>query len=359
MFIQRKPFLRDVKRVRVAEGRNLDKGLRLDRNEKVDVWPSDFLSRLFQAKPNYFLSVYPESGSFYKKLAQHLKVNEDQLMLTSGIDGGLKTLFEVMTAPGDVVGVFSPTYAMYKVYANLFQVQLTEIGYRSDLTLDHSQLDHFLKRKPVMLFVPNPNQPIEHNLSLSELESLAKRTKEQNCLLVIDEAYYMFGCETGLSLLKAHDNVVVVRTFSKGFGVPSIRLGFMVSNESNMDVLAKTRFAHESNALSLAVGEYLLDHYDVVESYIGKVIEGRNYAKTELGKLGLKVHGTAGNFLLIDMHSPEAAKKGVDALRAQHIYVKGPWHAPWDKYITITVGPVELMARFIQAMQQIKPTILV
>ena len=56
----------------------------------------------------------------YKKLAAFHNIPESQLMLTSGIDGGLKTIFEVMTEPGDLVGVASPTYAMYKIYANLF-----------------------------------------------------------------------------------------------------------------------------------------------------------------------------------------------------------------------------------------------
>lgn len=351
MFIQRKSFLRQMKRIRVAEGRSLEQGLRLDRNEKVDVWPPDFLANIFLARPGYFLSVYPESDSLYRKLSQHLHVKEQQLMLTSGIDGALKTLFEIMAEPGDLVGVFSPTYAMYKIYSGLFQVRLAEIGYLPNLALDQEQLDEFLSQRPVMLFVPNPNQPIESALSLAELDVLARKTHAANCLLVIDEAYHLFGCESGLPLLERHENVVIVRTFSKGFGVPSIRLGFMVSTEDNMQTLAKTRFAHESNALSNAVAEYLLDHYNLVEQYIGKVIEGRNYVKAELLKLGFKVHGNKGNFLLIDLYSSERAGRVVSFLREKCIYVKGPWQTPWDKYITITLGPVDLMKRFVEAMR--------
>ncbi len=351
MFIQQKPFLRNIKRVRVSEGRKLDIGLRLDRNEKVDVWPPEFLSKIFAAKPDYLLSIYPENDSLYRKLSQFLNVTEDQLMLTSGIDGGLKTLFEIITAPGDLVGVLSPTYAMYKVYANLFQVHLTEIGYASDFSIKYSDLEQFLLQRPAILFVPNPNQPIESALTISELEVLAQRTNQQNCLLVIDEAYHMFGCDTGLPLLKKFNNVVVLRTFSKGFGVPSIRLGYMISNSNNMQVLSKTRLAHESNALSNTVAEYLLDHYDLVESYIHQVISGRDYIKCELAKLELKVHGKVGNYLLVDLHTPIFAEKVVSYLRDRAIYVKGPWPPPWDKYITITVGPIHLMERFVITLQ--------
>lgn len=354
MFIQRKPFLRNINRVRVSEGRDLEKGLRLDRNEKVDVWPKDFLTHVFQSKPNCFLSVYPECGDLYHKLGKFLQVEESQLMLTSGIDGGLKILFEIMTAPGDQVGVFNPTYAMYKVYSNLFQTQLTEIGYRPDLTLDEAQLEAFLNQKPVMLFVPNPNQPIESALTLAQLDQLAIKTHEKNCLLVIDEAYFMFGCDTGLPLLKKYEHVVILRTFSKGFGVPSIRLGFMISTEENMKILAKTRLAHESNALSTAVAEYLLDNYGMIEEYVSKVVEGRNYIKSEMAKMGYATHGGAGNFLLIDLHAPDVAAQTVRSLRDRFIYVKGPWPVPWDRYITVTLGPAEMMKRFVHAMREIK-----
>lgn len=354
MFIQRKPYLRDLNRMRVSEGRNLAEGLRLDRNEKVDVWPSGFLAKVFSEKPDYFLSVYPESGPLYKKLSKYLGVNEEQIMLTSGIDGAIKTLYEIMTQPGDVVAVLSPTYAMYNVYSNLYQVKLEEIGYKPDFSLDMEKLDAVLAKRPTMLFVPNPNQPIESSFSVKELDLLAEKAYKSGTLLIVDEAYYMFGAETAIPLLQKHQNVVVTRTFSKGFGVPSIRLGYFVSTPENMKTLSKTRFAHESNAICNAIAEYLLDHYDMVENYIGEVVEGRNFVKAELKKMGYSVHGNTGNYLLIDLQTVDKAKELVAFLREKYIYVKGPWQAPWDRYITITLGPKKLMHRFLDAVTEWK-----
>ena len=133
MFIKRKLHLNELNRIRVSEGRDLELGLRLDRNEKVDVWPKDFLVNMLQKKPECFLSVYPESSQLYEKLAKFNGVEESQILLTAGIDGGLKTIYEIMTEPGDLVGVVSPTYAMYMVYPKIFQLQLEEILYREDL----------------------------------------------------------------------------------------------------------------------------------------------------------------------------------------------------------------------------------
>lgn len=350
MFIQQKTFLRDIKRIRIAEGRDLDKGLRLDRNEKVDIWPKDFLLNIFSSKPDYFLSVYPEISSLYKKLSKYLNVNEDQIVITSGIDGAIKTLFEILTSPGDTIGVLWPTYAMYKIYSDMYQVNLFNIGYNPDFSLDFNSLNECLYKKPVLLFIPNPNQPIESAFSTDELEDIAKKAFENECLLVIDEAYFMFGCDTGLPLINKYDNVVILRTFSKAFGVPSIRLGYFVTNEENMEILSKTRFAHESNSLSIAVAEYLLDNYNIVEKSVEQVIEGRTYIKDELSNIGLKTHGSKGNFLLINLESNEKAKYIVSYLTENLIYVKGPWSPPWDKYITISIGPKNKMKLFKDAI---------
>ena len=349
MFIQRKNYLRKIARIRVSEGRDLDNGLRLDRNEKADVWPKQVMSDIFLKKPDWFLSVYPESTRLYQKLAKFHGVDESELLLTSGIDGGLKTLYEVMTEPGDLVGTVAPTYAMYQVYPKLFQLQSEDIVYTADLKFGFKQFDEFLAKRPTMFFLPNPNQPIESSFTLAELDELARRTLAANCLFVIDEAYHLFGSQSGVELIRKYENVVIARTFSKGFGVPSIRLGYLISNRDNMNVLSKTRFAHESNSLSNAVAEHLLDNYSMVEQYNAKVISAREQIKVTLAELGITAHGTTGNYLLLDLKEAARAAAYVAFLKEQKIYIKGPWSAPWDRFTTITLGPIEVMARFVDA----------
>lgn len=349
MFINRKTYLKDIARIRVSEGRNLDEGLRLDRNERVDPWQKDIMEKVFGSKKDYFLSIYPESTNVYKKLAKFHNIEESQLLLTSGIDGGIKTILEIMTQPGDTIGVASPTYLMYMIYAKLFQLNFHEIKYKEDFSFDYEGFEDFVSKKPTVFFLPNPNQPIESAFTKAQLREFAEKTLKNDCLFIIDEAYHMFGCETGIDLIKEYENVVVVRTFSKGFGVPSIRLGYMMSNNDNMNILAKTRFAHESNALSNAVAEYLLDNYSIVEDYNNRVVQSREKVKVELAKIGVRTHGSNGNYLLLDLGSAEKAQQFVAYLRERFIYVKGPWSAPWDKYVTITIGPFESMQRFLDA----------
>lgn len=346
-FIQRSQYLEDIERTRVSEGRDLSVGLRLDRNERVDVWPKQLLADIFSSVPDYLLSVYPDSTQLYRKLAKFHRVKEDELLLTSGIDGGLKALFEIMTAPGDLVGVVAPTYAMYQVYAKLFQVHLFEIGYEDNFEFCFRQFDEFLNKRPMVFFLPNPNQPIESAFSLDDLEEFAQKTLAANCLFVIDEAYHFFGSQSGVELIKKYENVVVARTFSKGFGVPSIRLGYLISNADNMSILTKTRFAHESNALTNSVAEYLLDNFEIVAAYNHRVMDARVALRSNMNQLGIKARGKAGNFLLLDLKFAKRAQAFVDFLRVRKIYIKGPCAKPWDRFVTITLGPIEVMERFV------------
>ena len=186
MFVQRKTYLEDIKRIRIPEGRDLESGLRLDRNERVDGWSDNILSKIFGEKPDYFLSVYPDLSGLYERLAKFNSVKEEEILVTSGIDGGIKTLFEIMTEPGDLVGVVSPTYAMYMVYSKLFQTRLENITYNKDLSFNYAEFERFIEKKPTMFFLPNPNQPIESAFTVRELEILAKKLLDANCLFIID-----------------------------------------------------------------------------------------------------------------------------------------------------------------------------
>lgn len=351
MIIDNNDHLLKIQRMRVSEGRDLDNGLRLDRNERVSAWGKDFLTDIFSDKPDWFMSVYPEMDPLYQKLSIFLKINKENILLTSGIDGGIKTILEVCTNPGDLIGVLSPTYAMYKVYSNIFQLNLEEILYTKDLKTNFDLIYKFLETNPKILFIPNPNQPIEDTLNYKELSEICKFAESKKCLVVIDEAYHHFGAESALELVNQYQNVVVARTFSKAFGVPSIRLGFLVSSIENMNKLSKTRFAHESNTLSNAVACYLIDNFKKVETYIDEVIECRSLLKNDLKKLGINANGNTGNYLLLDLGNPSVAYKFVNYLKNNKIYVKGPWKNEYDQFITITLGPYNKMKRFIKATE--------
>ena len=128
--------------------------------------------------------------------------------------------------------------------------------------------------------------------------------------LVVDEAYHHFGSKSAVPLIKKFKNIIVLKTFSKAFGVPSIRTGFTVSDKKNMDILSKARIAHELSSVSIAVAEYLLKNYEIVQKNAKKIQISRDLLKKELKKIGLETRSQFGNYILIKFQkSIEAEKK--------------------------------------------------
>ena len=347
-----KQYLADINRVRIAENRNLDTCLRLNRNERVQNWTAGFIAKIFSEVPDYALSVYPDSSQMYDKLAVFLDVPSDRLLLSSGIDGAIKVIFDILLIAGDRIGVLSPTYAMYQVYSNIYQVEMQEIGYDLDtLKLDREALNAFIDTGPRLIFIPNPNQPIEDPLTIEDMAEISARAEKNNVIIVFDEAYFHFGCQTALSLLETYKNTIVMRTFSKAFGVPSIRLGYMVSCAENMNVLSKSRQAYESNFLTDTVATYLLDHFELVTDYVQQVCSGRGYLKDQLKDFGINAHGDVANYLLLDLENVELRDSLNTYLTNDDIYVKGNYRAPMEKYMLVTCGPQEKMERLVNAIK--------
>ena len=339
-------------RFRMGIGRDVINGLRLDRNEKVDNWPKNFYKKVFHKLPDSFWSTYPDHNSIYVKLAKFLRVKEDQILISSGMDGSICHIFNFLTKPGDYVGVLSPTYAMYYVYSKIFKTKLFKFENYKNLVLQfNNDLKIFLRKKPRLLFIPNPNQPIENYFKLKELEKIILKCQKVGCLVVIDEAYYMFGSKSSIQLIKKYSNLIVLRNFSKAFGVASARIGITVSSNKIMKLLSNARPAHEIPSPSIAIGEYLLDNIHIVKKSAKEVVMGRNYCKKELSKLNIKCKGSYGNYLLIDLKDRNTKSSICKNLKKNKIYIKNFNDKILENYILITVGPVSSMRKFLKVFR--------
>ena len=192
-----KDFLNDdfVKR-RIPEDRNFISGLRCNRNERVSNWDSEFIKELLNDINVYDFTLYPDLNNLYEELANYEKIEKSKILVGSGIDGIIKNIFETFTSQGMKIGVLNPTYAMYYVYSNLFKTDLELIGYNiENFKLDKEKLFQSLSSIKV-LFIPNPNQPVEDNLNLEAMREISRECRKRDILLVFDEAYYGFGCDS-------------------------------------------------------------------------------------------------------------------------------------------------------------------
>jgi len=350
-----KKHLLGIERVRNPEKR-LGKGiLRLDKNENTIGFGAEFMDTLRKEVTSDFLSAYPEVDVLYEKIARWLKLRTDNIYLSSGSDAAIKSVFEVFVGPQDRVLLLSPTYAMFYVYAKIFQAALVEIHYKRGLELS---VDEIIKAlydlKPKLSCIANPNSPTGTLISKEDLKTIVEAAAENNCVVLLDEAYFLFSPVSSIDMISRYPNLIVMRTFSKAFGLASARLGFAAGQPEIVSLLHKVRPLYEINAFAARFGELVLDNYHLVEKNIKDISAGRAFLVNELNSLRVPYYNGYGNFILINVGSFERSVKITEALREKKILIKGGFKEDVLKdCIRITLGNIDQMRRFVEAFKEI------
>ena len=338
--------LYEIERVRIPQPENVS--MRLQRLEKPNNWSSDLLNKIYRSIPDELLNQYPDNFDFYHQLSEFIGVPVENIVVTSGIDEPIKSLMTLCCYPGDKIAVTWPGYAMYDVYARIFDVKLSPVIYDPYTPMSAQE---FLSKVPTdakILFLPNPSQPVENCFSLDELETIAAWCHEREMIFAIDEAYHYFGGPDALQLITRFNNVLIMRTFSKAFGAASIRLGYVAGASEAIAPLNAFRLAHEANAYSLHVASTMLANFEkLIKPAIVEVCKGRDYLRDKIKEdIGLTAWGETSNCVLIDMGNNDKAASVADALKSRGIYIKANFPSPLERYLLVTCGDQELMAKF-------------
>ena len=278
-----------------------DDPLWLDKNENLDPAMHALARRVVAELPDTALWTYPDPGAVYAKLSGSTGLTEQELLLTTGADGVIRTVFEAYVNPGDAVVITSPTFAMYPIYCKIFGAQPCVIEYRRngkgpELGLD--ELINTVKRvQPRLVCLPNPDSPTGSVMANADLEALLDACEAVGSLLLVDEAYYPFHDETLLDQVSQRPNLVVARTFSKAWALAGLRIGFAAACEPLCAYLHKTRPMYELGALAIAVLKRMLDHDREMHASVARVLEGKSWFEDTMRNHGFDVTATKGNFL--------------------------------------------------------------
>ena len=328
--------------------------LRLDKNENIVPFPSLVMKKLQKAVTADFVSAYPEVDSLYRKLAQYEKCFVENIYLSSGSDGVIKAVFEVFVEPGDRVLLLSPSYAMFYVYAKMFDAELREIFCNHDLSISVDKIVAKIKAvKPKLVCLANPNSPTGTVLNHKGLEKVIQEAAETNAVILIDEAYYLFYPKSVKPLIRDIPNLVVTRTFSKALGLASARLGYALGHADMIQCLHKVRPMYETNAYALQFAEIVLDHVPLIKKNLKVLQEGKRYLEKQLRAMRLPYFKSYANFVLIDMGSKEKALQITKFLKDKKILVKSGFDfLPLQCCIRVNIGDTQQMEVFLKALKQ-------
>lgn len=326
----------------------------MHRNTKIDLYSQEFENKLKSSLSFKNLNRYPDVDLLYNTLAHHHQLNNTNILLTSGIDGGLKTVFEMCTDKLSNIVCLTPTYGMYYVYAQAYEVNMIAVSSKEqNLKIDLDELISTIDESIDIVFIPNPHEPVENIFTLDELIIIIEKAKKCDALVFIDEAYYMFGAPTAINLIYQYNNLIVARTFSKGIGIPAIRLGYLLANDKLISYLESKRLSYEVNSLTIDIAIWAIENIGIFKDYVKEVCDSRKWLKEKLHILGYDTHGERSNTILINFKSKEKANFVTEELKKLDIWVRGYLPSPVESYISVTIGSKMLVSKFLEELKKI------
>ncbi len=283
----------------VPEADELSEG-KLDANENVLLARSlltALAQRAVEALDPRFYAV-EDARALVRDLGRHLGIDAAHIVLGSGGDQLIDLVARTFLEAGATAVTIAPTYSFYRIRCALVGARVIEVPLREDFSLDLEALRRMAHGARV-LFLCSPNNPTGNQFPLAEVEQLAR---EFSGLLVVDEAYVEFAAETALPLLARSANVILLRTFSKAFGLAGMRLGYLLAPPRLSRIFAeKVQYPYPVNAFAVRLARLLLDAYDEVRASIEIVKREREWLRAELRALGVRAFPSQANFVLFEV----------------------------------------------------------
>ncbi|MDR0958364.1 MAG: histidinol-phosphate transaminase [Clostridiales bacterium] len=237
----------------------------------------------------------PECVSLRNTYANYLGVSSENVFVGNGSDEVLATAFQTFFAGKNNVLMPNISYSFYPVYCNLYNVRATEIPLKDWRVVCD---DYCVANNGVI--IANPNAPTGVGVSCAEIENLLKNNPQS--VVLIDEAYVDFGGQSAVGLVKDFDNVLVIRTLSKSYGLAGLRVGFAVGGKKlieGMNTVKNSFNSYPVDFLAQLAAEEAIKDVDYLNQTTSKIIATRERTALRLKNLGFNVLDSSANFLFI------------------------------------------------------------
>ena len=247
-------------------------------------------------------------------IAKHFNISDTNVTIGVGSDELLDCVFRAVIDKGDKVVSFSPSFSMYKVFTELVGGEFVDVYGDNYLFNVDNLIEEIKKNNPKLVLICSPNNPTGQYLSESDIRRVVESTK---ALVLLDFAYIDFSeCDYSY-IAKDYDNVIVFRTFSKAMSLPSIRCGYAISNNDNIDMINSIKAPYSVTTLSQIMATIAIENYDLYKEQIELIKSERERLFKELKKLGFEIYPSSANFIFVVMDD-----KYNDILLENKIYIR-------------------------------------
>lgn len=288
----------------------------------------------------------PYATDFRQAISEVLDVPPDWIIVGNGSDELLSVLIRACTEPGRKVVYPMPTYVLYRTLAEMQPTDIVEVQYGEDYDLP---IEELVAVNGAVTFIASPNSPSAHRVSNDQLRQLASRLSG---VLVVDEAYVDFADGNALPLVQEFENVIVVRTLSKGYALAGLRLGFAIANPHLLSGLFKVKDSYNVDAIACLVGAAAMRDQAYKDDCVARVKVARRQLAIDLKQLGFHVWDSQTNFLLTQPPDDRAEQIYL-ALKQRGILVRYFNQSGLSDKLRITVGTDDQNRTLIEALSSL------
>lgn len=245
-------------------------------------------------------NLYPDSDSniLREKMSRYYRCKKENIMAGNGSSEIINTVINAYCEKGDKVMSFVPSFSMYQTYCDLCGAVYVGVEAEEDFTQDINKLiEEAKKQNPKIVILCSPNNPTGYVTSREDTIKLLESIKDS--IIILDEAYADFSEISVVDLINTYENLIVMRTLSKAFGLAGLRVGTLLANEETVKYIWKVKVPYNINVLSQYAAGCALDNIDRVNSYINSVVGLRLELSGELKDLDFMVYPSGANFLFV------------------------------------------------------------
>ncbi len=257
--------------------------VKLNQNESPYDVPEDLKEEIIKKIKTTDWNRYPSRTAIplVKAISVYTNFPEEGIVAANASNEILQAVFQAICDAGDKVVAISPGFAIYPYLSKIMDLNLAEVPLLEDFSFDIKEIINKGKDAK-MVILALPNNPTGTTISIDKIEEIAKNI---NGIFVVDEAYFEFSKKTAISLLDKYNNIIIIRTLSKAFGLAGLRLGYLLTNAEIAGAVQKAKLPFSVGIFGQIAGEVLLKKNEYIKDIVKKIMDEKEKVFPELTEI--------------------------------------------------------------------------
>lgn len=323
--------------------------IKLDANENPFDFPQEIWQSIHERIGPQTFTRYPDAlaQELVQELAGYHGVEPNNIMVGNGSDELILDLMLTFGANNRVV-IAVPTFTMYSIHARIAGAGIIEVPRQSNFELPVQEIIDYSSGAGLVMLC-SPNNPTGNSITVDQLSILLENC---SCPVVVDQAYVEFGGTDFLPLLANCKNLVILRTFSKAYGLAGLRVGYLFAHPELLHYLLKVKQPFNVNTFSQLAAVCVMRHRDIINRQVRQIIEERDILYSALEKIpGVCTYHSDANYLIFQTDYP--SEEVYQGLLNEKILVRNFNDPLLSRYLRVSVGKQHENKIFLYTLQKV------